>query len=391
MWGRIVLAVVVALLAAISEFIGPGTAGAAPAGTYTYTDLGAFAHPQINATGQVVGTVMPGITSEPERAVLWQHGILTELGGLPGGKGSGANSINDQGQVVGWAGTPAGATHAVIWHDGTITDLGTLPNGKRSEALGINNAGQVVGSSFTAAGPAHAVVWQQGTITDLGILPGGKISAANGINSAGQVVGLADTTDGDEHAVVWQQGTITDLGTLPGGKDSEAAGINSAGQVAGYSDNADGSDHAVLWQHGVVTDLGTLPGGKTSHAVEINNQDQVVGWSFAADGVHHDAVLWQHGTIIALNDLFPTDFDQQLYDATDINEAGQIVGTDARIGGAHAYLLTPTRAPGLPNTGEGGVRVTGGGLLGGGVFLATALLALVLGAGAHRLTDRHSR
>jgi hypothetical protein len=45
MWGRIVLAVVVALLAAISEFIGPGTAGAAPAGTYTYTDLGAFAHP----------------------------------------------------------------------------------------------------------------------------------------------------------------------------------------------------------------------------------------------------------------------------------------------------------------------------------------------------------
>jgi hypothetical protein len=28
MWGRIVLAVVVALLAAISEFIGPGTAGA---------------------------------------------------------------------------------------------------------------------------------------------------------------------------------------------------------------------------------------------------------------------------------------------------------------------------------------------------------------------------
>src|SRR2546422_1055093 len=166
---------------------------------------------------------------------------ITDLGTLDGS--SVAYGINASGQVVGGSVTSSGDSHAVLWQSGVMTDLGTLSGRTESSARGINAAGNVVGRSG-----ADAFLWQSGVMMDLG--PG----EAWGINDAGQVVGDSSTSSGFSHAFLWQNGVMRDLGTLPGDVSSAAFGINGAGHVIGYSYvTYGGPSHAFLWHDGVMT------------------------------------------------------------------------------------------------------------------------------------------
>ena len=118
-----------------------------------------------------------------------------DLGTL-GGSISQAHVINDRGQVVGHSMTATGQRHAFLWEDGVMTDLGTLPGSTNSNATGINNRGQVVGGPYFVANSPQAFLWQDGEMTDLG----GGWGAANGINNRGQIVGRNDSLG---HAVMW--------------------------------------------------------------------------------------------------------------------------------------------------------------------------------------------
>jgi uncharacterized membrane protein len=62
----------------------------------------------INAHGQIVG-------SWKGRAALWENKKLILLPGLPGNGSASANTINERGQIVGYAWTGKGRTHAVLW------------------------------------------------------------------------------------------------------------------------------------------------------------------------------------------------------------------------------------------------------------------------------------
>ncbi|WP_232442189.1 hypothetical protein [Burkholderia ubonensis] len=52
-----------------------------------------------------------------------------------------------------------GQTHAFLFENGVVTDLGNLPGGTSSAAFGINEHGQVVGEATTSSGQTHAVMW----------------------------------------------------------------------------------------------------------------------------------------------------------------------------------------------------------------------------------------
>jgi probable HAF family extracellular repeat protein len=70
--------------------------------------------------------------------------------------------------------------------------------------LSINNRGQVVGFAYTASVNEHAFLFEHGVMTDLGILSNVvDFSLARGINDRGQVVGISYTASEAEHAVIW--------------------------------------------------------------------------------------------------------------------------------------------------------------------------------------------
>lgn len=154
-----------------------------------------FVH-AINDSGQVAGSVIVGNQS----AAFWGNGNGTRL--LPG-LGSGASvayGINNAAQVVGQAHIAGGDSRAVLWQNGLVSNLGTL-GGDSSTATAINNRGVVVGgANSTSGGAMQAFIWQGGTMRSLGTL--GDDSMAIAVNDRNLVVGHSVSVFGASRAFV---------------------------------------------------------------------------------------------------------------------------------------------------------------------------------------------
>ena len=203
----------------------------------------------INSNGQAAGyaSAPAGPGWWRQYPVMWNNGEMVDLSpAFPGGLGTYAEAtdINDSGQVVGYPLPPPGA-HGFLWQNGVVTDLGALPGGNQSYAFAVNNAGQVVGYSWAYDGPYHAFLWEDGLMSPLALLPGGSGTIANDINNLGQIVGH----DVSHRAVMWEDGAISDLNDLiPAGSGwtlRSARGINDLGQIVGWG-IINGNSHAFL-------------------------------------------------------------------------------------------------------------------------------------------------
>lgn len=285
-----------------------------------------------------------GLDPYIQHAFQWQHGVISDLGTLPGGTSSCGQWINERGLIVGGAtngmidpltGYPE--VNAVLWKNGTIRNLGTL-GGNESVAYGLNNRGQAAGFAlntipdpFTTvlafgATQAHAFLWQDGVMQDLGTL-GGPDSIAYIVNERGQVAGASFTNSTPNPTTgyptfdpfLWEDGKMLDLGTL-GGTAGGTNDMNNRGQVVGNSNMAgDNSQHPFLWdpKKGLI-DLGTF-GGSNGTAQWLNDAGEVVGQAdLPVSG--HDAFLWKNGVMTDLGNLGRTS------SAEGINSSGQIVG-----------------------------------------------------------------
>jgi probable HAF family extracellular repeat protein len=225
------------------------------------------------------------------RTFLWQDGQVQDIGTLGGPDAIPGTGCDNQrpGVIVGASYTgfaPNTASgiptlDAFLWDNGTMTDLGNL-GGTSSGAQCINNRGQVIGFS-TLAGDVvtHAFLWQRGRMQDLGTL-GGPLSEAQWINDSGEIAGSADLPTPNLHdAVIWKNGRIHDLGTVPGDPCSRAYAINSRGQVVGGSSSCLAFLHAFVWQeHGPLMDLNTLiqpgTGYQLTNAININDRGEIL-------------------------------------------------------------------------------------------------------------------
>jgi probable HAF family extracellular repeat protein len=353
-------------------------------------DLGAlspadqdFSNPQaINDMGETAGvsengTIDPNIGFGEIRAVIWKDDQIRDLGTM-GGNESGALSLNNRGQVVGFAlnaipdpfsmfdfpilGSPNGTqTRAFLWDERRgMRDLDTL-GGPDAWAVSINERGQIAGFSYTNSTPNATTgvptfdpfLWEKGKMTDLGTL-GGTAGGPNQLNNRGQVVGQSNVA-GDQffHPFFWSSpGPMQDLGTL-GGDCGTALAINDAGVAIGNADLIPGvcfqnQPHAFMWSQGVgMTALPSVDGDSCSEVGAINAAGQIAGASHACDFSSQHAVLWENGRVVDLNTLIPANSPMYLTRANAINDRGEIAGIGDPPGCffdpgcGHAFLLIP--------------------------------------------------
>ena len=237
----------------------------------------------INGAGQIVGN----IGRDP---YIYSHGKFIDLAAYARPQGV-ASAINDLSEIVGWYTLiPAPGEnfpperHAFLYRGRRLTDLGTL-GGTESGATSLNNSGQVVGYATSYTGESHAFLFERDRMRDLGTL-GGTASRAHGINEAGQVVGSASVAGSNKpHAFLYTDGKMRDLGTL-NGDESVAFCINKSGHVVGNS-----GGHGFLYTGSRLMDLRTLvpseAGWKSLVPRCINDQGQIAGVGTYADGKQH--------------------------------------------------------------------------------------------------------
>lgn len=154
----------------------------------------------INNKGHIVGQY-------GSNAFWYDGNILHELGTLGGnGFSSWANSINDNGHIVGGSYTSGTEGYYAFYYDGSdMINLGTLDASSSSLAHEINNNGQIVGNSYFSEDYLNrAFLYEDGKMIDLNtLLPDGSgwvLEIAYGINDLGQIVGEGSNINGDTRA-----------------------------------------------------------------------------------------------------------------------------------------------------------------------------------------------
>ena len=208
-------------------------------------------------------------------------------------------------------------------------------------------------ASSSGTGEYHAFSWVSGTIKDLGLLAGCTSAEAYDVNSTGQIIGYASggASCVPSQAVVWASDT-----TAPVSINSilAAAGItDNVAFATGINDNGSALVQRTVSSRGrcaivtaspvTLTDIGYLgANGAFEHCRpgKINNRGEVVATQSTSPD--SSALLYSGGILYDLNTVLDSASSTQwrLLTATDINDAGTIVGQGRIHGELHAYRAT---------------------------------------------------
>ena len=242
----------------------------AQAPRYTITDLGSLygccteddesGATGINNAGDVVGWALTPAGEYHPVPFIYRNGRMTAITMATGS----ATAINNAGHVTGYVQRVGNINAEAFLYDGVVHRLGGLPRHSRhgySVALALNNAGMVVGESggMTRGATAGAMVYVHGHMFSSSYR---DARIAYGVNDSGAIVGLR-STDSLNHAFLLDRHGFRDLGTL----DGDPAGvsvpfaINASGVVVGYSTIVSNStQRAFAYSNGSMRDLGVLAG-----------------------------------------------------------------------------------------------------------------------------------
>lgn len=369
---------------------------------FNIQDLGTLPNlPACNGTalsqsGSVAGycTSQPGqdllINAPTTHVFLYANGAIKDLN-ISSPASAFPTGINNFGAVVGGSLTGAALSDLsnimvnaapFIYMNGTLQPI---PDGFDNVLpLALNNAWQSAATTLSItpgslnffAGSDGFLLPVSGTMASIDLqAPGGiGTNAALGINSNGTIAG-GSIEQGSLYTspVIWQNSTPLTPSLLSNYKNAIATSVNDSGVAAGAAFNINllavsdpnANAHAVLFNaDGSVTDLGVLPGDANSMATGINNAGSVVGFStstiptftlhlvslLSPPSNKYHAFLYSGGKMYDLNNQLVNGSGWQLSYATQINNAGQIVGTGLINGGQHAFLLTPlVSSPSIEN------------------------------------------
>ncbi len=177
---------------------------------------------------------------------------------IPGYAGNLAGGINNNGLVVGDAFATIDQSTAtylggVGWtYNGVYSPLftapGSVPANGGTATYSVNDAGQIVGYAIDSSGIYHGYVKTGSSFTTLDY-PGAAQyggTVANGINNAGIVTGYYyNDSSGDFSGFLWQNGVFTTL-NVPGALGTGITAIDDRGDLAGYYVDANGTFHGFV-------------------------------------------------------------------------------------------------------------------------------------------------
>ncbi len=303
----------------------------------------------LNNLGEFVGFYYPSGAQGPSQAFLYSNGELKPfLGALAEPGDSGASDINDASQVVGYYTTASGEEHAFLYSGGNITDLGTLEGQTgESAALGINNVGEIIGQSKTKDSLYHAVIFRQDKIIDLNLFGGYEYfdGFAYLINDHGEIGGQVSSPNFFQDAFVYKDKLITDLTKIICPKNGftlgEISRITNSGQVLGNCQQADNNLLAFIYNIAKETYSILEKEGYMIDATDMNEAGQIVGVAYTTNSTGSFPFLTTDGIQYTnLNDLIPPEYVTYVLQPFKINNQGQIMAGLGMSQGGGA-ILTP--------------------------------------------------
>ncbi|MHC4207764.1 MAG: hypothetical protein ACYSTT_24175 [Planctomycetota bacterium] len=264
------------------------------------------------------------LINRPKRQVLYKITYLPSLGKeffFP-------YSINDRGQIAGFAKVGYRSYHLFLWdREKGLQDLGPVVNND----VFINNTGQIAATMQDPNGHYRAFIWDPNhgrrilptlggkTETVHGMNNRGQTETVHNINNHGQVVGASKTVSGILHACVWNSDSeIHDL--TPSSKEhTRAWSINDAGQAIVF---AKGPPLLVDVNEGATSTYQPIP---VRGLIEINSKGYVAGVVQAGPG-KFDIVIWHPDSgQKKLVQLFPNTSNNP-----NINDVNQVLLTKGR-------------------------------------------------------------
>lgn len=136
------------------------------------------------------------LNSSTLHAFIWSSGGgITDLGTISPFTDSVANAVNEHNQVACDAFNFNGFAdeRAFLWDSGVRTNLGVLPGGASVRANDINDDAVIVGDCYFNGSGSRAIMWYRGQMTDLNdLIPlnsGWTLQVATGVNNLGEICG----------------------------------------------------------------------------------------------------------------------------------------------------------------------------------------------------------
>jgi hypothetical protein len=234
-----------------------------------------------------------------------------------------ASDVNDSGVVVGSCvpGNGTGPTVAFVATSGTETALPPLVSGQSCSAAGVSNGGVISGACRNASNDALAVTWSASspgaapTVLNpfpaglLGLLTGDVSSAATGYNQSGAVIGASCNINGDCTGAIWNPGSgaavaVSNLDDNCAAVDVNASLINGEPSIVLDCPNPSvkGTVIAEIAQAtsllgGYVLSTLPIPSGYSFCSVGgINDSVQMVGTCHTTAPDQPDTVFWSSPT-----------------------------------------------------------------------------------------------
>lgn len=277
------------------------------------------------------------VVGAPARAASYTYTLVD----VPGATETRLGGINNSGLAVGRY-VDGGGVHGFTYLNGTIATFDAPGAYGKTVPLGINDKGQIAGQLTDSTG-YHGFI-KTGTVFQIFDLPGAQYTTPWGINNSGVTVGTASTPTDPNIAFVYDGVTAQRI-VVPNALTGSTGvfGINNAGVVVGNS--SDGTNIRPFSDAAGVFTSYTVPGLPFAYGFGNNEFGDIVG-----DGVSNSAgsngstgFVITGGVVTLLN--APGAFASPGFGtiASDINDAGVIVGEDRTRTVTRGFITNATR------------------------------------------------